>query len=407
MPDDPPDRPYPAFSDAEYDRRSVRLRELMDELGLEAVLVYGDSGTYHHEQANVHYLANYLGHGAAYVAFFADPAAEPTLFFEISNHREFAEEVSVLDDVRWGGVPMAGTVADRVREAGAGAGRIGIVGRSLRDDRLIPYGHYRTFDDELRGELIDCTAAFERLRYVKSDEELDWIRRGGELTDRAIEAAVEAVEPGVTEHEVKAALEHAYVKEGGMLFISFLSSSSMEDPAPGECVPWHEASSRTIREGDVVTTELSASYFGYPGQVHRPIAVGRPPTAVYRDLFDTAKDAYENVVDALRPGNTARDVLAAAEPIVESEYHIDDPYLHGLATTLQPPFIGTEDSNYWPGHDDPVTENWVFEPNQTMVVQPNVVTADGRFGLQLGAAVIVTETGPEVVQDYPVEFVEV
>lgn len=181
----------------------------------------------------------------------------------------------------------------------------------------------------------------------------------------------------------------------------------MEDPAPGECVPWHEASRRTVSNGDVITTELSASYNGYPGQIHRPIAVGQPPTETYRDLFAVARDAYENIVASLQPGNTAEDVLAAAAPIIESEYHIDDPYLHGLATTLQPPFIGTEDSNYWPAHDERVTAEWEFRPNQTMVVQPNVVTEDGRFGLQLGSAVIINEDGPEVLQQHPVEFLEV
>ena len=398
---------YPAFSEAEYERRYAQVREMMAEQDLDVLLVYGDSGTYHHDQANVHYLANYLGHGSAYVVFFADRSEDPTLFFEISNHREFANRVSVLDDVRWGGVPMAETVADRVREGNAADGRIGIVGRTMRDDKLIPHGHYRRFRSALEGELVDATPGFENLRYVKSDEEIEFHRRGAALTDRALEALVEAVEPGVTEYELKAALEAAYVREGGDLFISFLSSSSMTDPEPGECVPWYEASGREVRRGDVVTTELSASYNGYPGQIHRPIAVGASPTDTYRDLFEVARETYENVVDVLRPGNTPQDVLEAAAPIVESEYHIDDPYLHGLGTTLQPPFVGTEASNYWPGREDPVVAEWEFRANQTMVVQPNVVTADGRFGLQLGAAVVVHEDGPEVLQDVPVEFFEV
>ncbi|MGM0592135.1 MAG: M24 family metallopeptidase [Halobacteriota archaeon] len=407
MAPDTDDQPYPAFSDDEYARRYAQIRAMMEREDLDVLLVYGDSGTYHHDQANVHYLANYLGHGSAYVVFFADPAEDSTLFFEIANHREFARQISVLDDVRWGEVPMAETVVERVLEASADGGRIGLVGRSMRDNKLIPHGHYRALDAGLRAELVDATAAFEHLRYVKSDEELEFFERGAELTDRALEGLLDAVEPGVTEYELKAALESAYVSEGGMLFISFFSSSPMTDPTPGQCVPWFEASRRRLQRGDVITTELSASYHGYPGQVHRPIAVGTPPTDTYRDLFDVAKEAYENIVDALVPGNTAHDVLDAAAPIIESEYHIDDPYLHGLGTTLQPPFVGTDDSNYWPGTDDPIVAEWEFQPNQTVVVQPNVVTEDRRFGLQLGSAVIVRDDGPDVLQQTPVEFIEV
>ncbi|MGM0590017.1 MAG: M24 family metallopeptidase [Halobacteriota archaeon] len=395
---------YESFPPAEYDRRHERVRQLMDDHDLDALLVHGDSVRGHH---NVHYLSNYRGHGLSYLVWFADPAEEPTLFFGISNHLQYARDLSVVADVRWGEYPMTGNVVDRVESADGPDSRIGLVGVASRHDNLVPHGHYETFDARLRGELVDVTAAFERLRYVKSDEEIAWIRRGAELTDRGLEALVEAVEPGVTEHDLEAAFLSASARGGGDGYTTFISSSPMDNPDPGECLPWKEPAGRIVRSGDVVTTELSAAYGGYMGQIHRPIAVGTPPTDTYQDLFDVALETYENMVAALAPGNTARDVAEAVRPIEESEYKIYDVNLHGVGMTLQPPFIGTTGphSNYWPAHESPSTAGWTFEENQVIVVQPNVVTPDERYGLQLGTTVVVGSNGPEVIQDYPVEFI--
>jgi Xaa-Pro aminopeptidase len=405
MADETP-RNYPAFSTAEYERRWEATRGLLADHDLDCLLVYGDSGTYHHDHANVHYLANYLGHGSSYLVVFADPGVEPTLLIELANHHPFARESSVVDDIRWGGVPLSGGVLDRLAEVDGRLNRVGIAGVSPRHEKLIPHGHYERFDEALP-ELVDVTVPFQRLRRLKSDEEVGWLREGARLTDRAMEALEARAEPGVHEYELKAALESAYVEEGGQLFLTFLSSAPMEGADPGEPLPWQEASRRRLERGDVVTTELSASYMGYPGQIHRPLAVGSPPSDTYRDMFSVARETYENVVDVLRPGATARDVADAAAPIVESDYAIDDPHLHGFGTVLEPPFVGTEESNYWPGYDDPVVADWEFEAGHAVVVQPNVVTPDERHALQLGAAAVVTDDGVDVLQEYPVEFVQV
>lgn len=377
----------------------------MREHDLDVLLVHGSTMRGHH---HVHYLSNYRGHGSSYLVFFREPGEDPTLYFGISNHGQYAEDLSVVDDVRWGTYPMPREIVKRVRSGDTRDRRIGVVGISSRHDDLIPHGHYETFDDQLRGELVDVTEAFERLRYVKSSSEIEWIERDAELTDHGLRALVEAIEPGVREHELRAAFEGAVLSEGGEALTSFISSASMRDPAPGEGLPWREASRREIDAGDVVTTELSAAYGGYMGQVHRPIAVDSPPTDRYLDLFAVAEEAYENMVAALEPGNTASDIAEAVHPIEESEFELYDVNLHGIGTTLHPPFVGTGSSasKYWPAEDSPVTAGWTFEENQVIVVQPNVVTEDQRWGLQLGTTVVIRSDGPDVIQEYPVEFVQ-
>ena len=76
---------------------------------------------------------------------------------------------------------------------------------------------------------------------------------------------------------------------------------------PDRFVPWQRATERVLETGSVVITELTMSY-GLSTQIHRPFAVGREPSALYRKLFDVALECYENVKSICRPGVTSEEL---------------------------------------------------------------------------------------------------
>lgn len=395
---------YPRFSEAEFERRRSEVRDLGDDLDLDAVLVYGDSGF---RQSKIHYLTNYRPPFATYFVLFEDPDEDSTLFVGISNHVQYAREVSVIEDVRPVLPDTPSNVVERLREANVGGGRIGIASGDPRYNLSIPHDHYRMLDDELDADLVDVTAAYTRLISVASDEELERVERAATILDEAMERLEGAIEPGVTERKLAGVLREACTEAGGSLGATFVSSAPMEGAEPGEPLPWKQPSSRTVEHGDIVTTEISAGYRGYKSQIHRPYAVGRELTATYEDIYDVTRETYERTIDALRPGNTARDVYDAMEPLEESRYKHYDVMVHGYGGGYRHPFVGAEESNYWPGTEDPLTATWTFEPGMVVVIQPNVFTEDERAGIQFGTTVIVRDDGPEVLQSYSPEFLRV
>lgn len=399
---------YPRFSEEEYERRWQEIRSWMDSQNLDSLLIFGNGGLLGGNNTNIAYLSNYSGMFMTYMAFFADPDERPTLYCGLSNHLQYIAEVSVVDDIRLMIPDPPKQLATRIDEAGLSDGNTGIVALDPRYKYSIPHEHQVTFSSELSGELRDVTGSFvNEVHAIKSDEEIEWIREGARYCDLGMEALVEAAGPGVREYELDAALKHAYIKEGGEISFTFINSAPMEGAEPGEAITWKEPSSRKVQKGDIITTEFSASHHGYSGQIHRPIAVGQPPTAEYRDMWDIALETYERMLDALRPGNTSQDVADATAPIEESEYKIYDVMLHGFGNAYIHPFIGTPSSNYWPGGDDPLTENWEFKENMTVVIQPNLTNEDETRCFQLGTVVAITDSGPEALQQYPVEFIEV
>jgi Xaa-Pro dipeptidase len=168
----------------------------------------------------------------------------------------------------------------------------------------------------------------------------------------------------------------------------------MDDPTG--CLPAQNPSRRRLAPGDVVITELSASYWGYTGQVHRPVFVDAEPTPEWQRLFDVALEAYEAIVDVLRPDATEADVIRAAEPIREAGYAIYDDLVHGYGVDIAPPIVDRDQLGR-----PPADGGARFARNMTVVVQPNPITPDERMGLQLGALTVVRDEGAESLHEVP------
>ena len=385
------------FSPAEMERRFALARGLMREEELAALVVFGNSGVSRGNMANAFWLSNHLDLHHSYLVVPADDSLEAALYVGLANHVPNAREVSDVPVVEWGGYEPAARVAARLRELGVTGGRAGLVGVNAKFAMGMPYVHHARLRAELPElELVDVTGAFQRLRTVKSQEEIAWLRKAAELTDRGILALAEGARPGMTEVELVALAEGAYRPAGGMPRITFLRSMAMDDP--DGCVPAQNPSRRRIEAGDVIITEFSASYWGYTGQIQRPIFVRADPTAAWRELFDTALASYEAIRAVLRPGATEVQVIKAAEPIRAAGFDIYDDLVHGYGVDILPPVVDREQLR-----NPPADGGARFERDSAVVIQPNPVTADERMGLQLGELTIVREDGAESLHDVPLE----
>jgi Xaa-Pro aminopeptidase len=377
------------FSSAEMDRRYKLARGLVEEHGLDALVLFGNSGVNRHNQANVFWLSNHLDLHHCYLVLPRD--GEPALFVGLTNHVPNAREVSDVPVIEWGGYRPAEKVAERL----GGARRIGLVGINATFGMGMPYPHYVELRDRF-GELVDVTREFQRLRLVKSEEEVEWLRRAAELTDRAILAVAKQARPGLTELELVAIAEEAYRPQGGMPHITFLRSMAMDEPTG--CLPAQNPSRRRLGASDIVITEFSASYWGYSGQIHRPIFVGAEPTPEWQRLFDVALTVYQALAGAVRTGGNEADAIRAAEPILEAGYEIYDDLVHGYGVDILPPLIDRRQLGR-----PPADGGARFERNMAVVLQPNPVTPDQRMGLQLGALTVVRDDGAESLHQVPFE----
>jgi Xaa-Pro aminopeptidase len=379
------------------ERRFALARGLMREEELSALVLFGNSGVNRGNMANAFWLSNHLDLHHCYLVVPADESLEAALYTGLTNHVPNAREVSDVPLIEWGGYNPADRVVSRLRELGVTGGRAGLVGVNSKFSMGMPYAHHTQVRAELPElELVDVTGRFQRLRTVKSEEEIAWLRKAAELTDRAILALAEGAQPGMTDVELVALAEAAYRPAGGMPRITFLRSMAMDDP--NGCLPAQNPSRRKIETGDVIITEFSASYWGYTGQIQRPVFVAAEPTAEWQQLFDVALASYEAIRGILRPGTTEAEVIEAAEPIRAAGLEIYDDLVHGYGVDIMPPIVDRTQLRH-----PPENGGARFERDTAIVIQPNPVTPDERMGLQLGELTVVREDGAESLHGVPLE----
>jgi Xaa-Pro dipeptidase len=370
---------YPRYSAGELDRRRRLMAKAMAEAGIDHLVAYASF----FRGGPVYWLSDWLTTYEAVLVF--TPGRPDTLFVQFYNHLPQAREIMPDADIRWGGESTVHSVIEELQARGAQAKRVGAVG-------MLPMGYYKALAGKF-DEVADLNRATVRMRLVKSPEEIEWYRIAARLSDLPIEALRREIRPGLDERDLGAIVEAAYLPWRAATIIHFFGTTSMH--APDLCVPRQHTTTRKIAKGDVISTEITASFWEHWGQVLRTFTVGEPFTPLYQRLHDTADAAYDAILGVLRPGAHANDLMVGAEVIEQAGFSYFDDLVHGFGGGYFPPIVGSPTRR-----NDPLPDI-TFEPGMMVVVQPNVITPDQKAGVQTGDLVVVTETGVEVLQKSP------
>jgi Xaa-Pro dipeptidase len=367
------------FSDAEYARRRGLVVAAADAAGCDALLAYGAERT----GSAVQWLTGWpVTREAALLVDVRRGEAHDLMWVQFHNHVPQAATTARVP-VRWGGPSTGRTLADAL--SARGVRRLGVIGPVSH--RL--YGHLA---DGGR-EVVDLDAAYVRARLVKSDEELERLAAGAALTDLAALALRDGLAEGRSDDELLDLIERAYVPRGGTTHLHYLAITSMAEPDHANPCQW--PTGRRLRAGDVVLCELSAAVDGYAGQVLRTMTMEPELTPRYADLHAVADAAFDAVCDALRPGATPADLVAAAGVIEKAGYTVIDDVVHGFGGGYLPPVLGSASRPAGPLPDLTITAG------MTLVVQPNVVIPGTSVGVQTGELVVVTDDGARSLHRVP------
>lgn len=381
-------RKYSRFSNNELAQRNQKLRKLLEEESASVAVILGSSGNI----SNLHYWTNYLPRSPSY--FITDQDMQRNkLLVGTYNHIPTAKEMSVIEEIEWATLSPAEIVVETTKGilGGSSNKRVALIGKGF------PYEVVSLLESKLGVEVVNLTNKASQIRAIKSEEEIRLLVKGAQMTDAAMSALATYLKAGMTEYEMADIVEHAYLSRGGTTRIHYMGSTSMSKPEI--FVPSQLQTGRRLKKGDIIITELSAEIGGYAGQIHRPITIGEKPTENYARLYEVALSAYENVLSQLRDGATSEDLIRAAdEKIVARGYTVCDSLVHGFGTELAFPELGTSNSVYANPH-------YEYKENMAVVIQPNPITLDHKYGLQLGNLCLVGKTRSRSLQKFPLEFV--
>jgi Xaa-Pro aminopeptidase len=232
--------------------------------------------------------------------------------------------------------------------------------------------------------------------HVKSPEEIECVRKAGQLMDQAVHAMIAAARPGVTEYQLAAAATHAVLDGGGQMDFNIIGSTPMDAPGMVFGNPW--PSSRRLEKGDIIINELACGYNGYSVQIGTPICIGEPPSWI-REFFDeVVLPGFDLMAEQLVGGNTWDDVMKASVFFRDKGYDSRPLFLHCIDFVSHPPHV------MW---DHVVAEDneLDLEAGTVAMLEPTIITPDGLLGIFFGRTYVLTNGGKEQVTKFPHELI--
>jgi Xaa-Pro dipeptidase len=225
-----------------------------------------------------------------------------------------------------------------------------------------------------------ATADVEEIRRVKTQEEIEWIKRAAELADRGYEHFVRAARPGMTEYELVAEVEGFLKTHGAEDNFMLVASGGTE--VTGMKPP----TARKLQVGDSVITELTPQFNGYYAQICRTLVLG-PPSEKQLQSYAIFAEAQQAAQDLLRPGVDIADVARVQNDVFRK--HGFGEYTGSQYTRVRGHNLGL-----YPDEFPHVLENVRYTVKKDMVIicHPNTYLPLSGY-MVFGDTLLVTETG--------------
>jgi Xaa-Pro aminopeptidase len=237
-------------------------------------------------------------------------------------------------------------------------GTIGYVGTYQMSFALLDYMK-RTFP---QASFVDASEMVDRIKVVKSSEEMELVKRCAAMQDGAMRAAFAAAKPGMRDIEVAAVAQHYSVSHGSENGIYLCASMPLGSPSPFG--PRH-VQNRVIQEGDQIALLVEDSGpGGMYTELGRSCVVGKVPQAM-KDELQFVIAARKFTLDLLKPGTPCKDIWDAYNDFMRKNGRPEEArlYCHGQGYDLvERPLIRND-------------EPWAIAKDMNIVVHPTYLHA--------------------------------
>ena len=313
-------KPAPAPASIPFD--ADRLDRLMDEAGIDVLCASS--------KHNVQYLLG--GHRAF---FFESMDAMglsrylPVLVYPKGNKQKAGyfghrmESYQKENEPFWvgeaqtdssGSVDTITKAIDHMRRAGMKTARIGAelsflpvdAGNALR----------KAFPDSA---IVDAVFVLERLRAVKSAQELRQLRIASEGVIDSMLAVIAKHGPGASKRELTEALRREETSRGLTFDYCLITAGTSLNRAPSE---------QKWEKGDILSLDSGGNYHGYIGDLCR-MAIQGHPDGELNDLLGEIEAIQRAAMKPIKAGAPGSVIYAAAEPLVQKSKHHN--HMHFLA----------------------------------------------------------------------------
>lgn len=287
-------------------------------------------------------------------------------------------------------VGMIHSIAHYFEDFGISQGVVGLEYTFLTQSMMGMLTHPHAKPEEVK--VADCTHILSELRTVKDSAELEAICLAAQVADSGMAAAIEAVEPEMTESQVAAEAEYAMRQAGADEFYrTYVASGPRTNIAHG--LP----TQRRLQPNDLVMIDIHPVVSGYSADMCRTVCAGQP-SAEQQAAYDLFLKAQQATIAKARAGVGMIELEQTIHGILGDGghgEHIFGPPIHGLG-------IEFEEAPLPPGHaffhgekePPPLATN-------TVITVGNCGLYTGPWGVRVEDTLVVGADGPDVLTTYP------
>jgi Xaa-Pro dipeptidase len=367
------------FTHEEFAERRRRALAAIAARGLDALLLF--------KQESMHWLTGYDTFGYCFFQCLVLRADGDLVLLTRAPDLRQAQHTSIIEDIRiWvdrEGSDPAAELRDLLAEKGLAGKRLGVE----YETHGLTAASGRRLEAALDGfaETVDASDLIARLRLVKSEAELAYVRRAAELAEAALDAAIAETRAGADEGAILAAM-HAAIFQGGGDYPGnpFIIGSGRD-----ALLCRYKSGRRRLDARDQLTLEFAGVYRQYHACLMRTLLVGEP-SARQRALHAACREALLACEARLTPGAPMGGVFDAHAEVFDRHglgAHRLNACGYSLGTTYAPSWMD------WPMffHGNPV------EVGPGMVFFLHMILFDDEAGLAmtLGRTSVITARGPE------------
>lgn len=244
------------------------------------------------------------------------------------------------------------------------------------------YKEFTELYDMIGTEITPVVGMVEKLREIKSEEEIKFIKKACDINDRVFLRLVKDIKIGVTEKELSALSKYYVSLEGGdeynvdNIFL-FGKRSSLISASPSD---------NKIENGNFVLMNYGAGYNGYISDFTRTIVIGQA-TEKQKNIYRIVQKAQEKAIDTIRAGILASEPFKASSKVFSDENCLEYHYEgmgHGIGLHM---------------HETPFIErnsNKILEKNNVITVEPGIYIPEWG-GVRIEDMIVVKEDCSQVL----------
>ncbi|HBC82557.1 MAG TPA: Xaa-Pro aminopeptidase, partial [Escherichia sp.] len=256
--------------------------------------------------------------------------------------------------------------------------------------------------------ITDWRPIVHEMRLFKSPEEIDVLRRAGEISALAHTRAMQTCRPGMFEYQLEGEILHEFNRHGAR----FASYNTIVGGGENGCILHYTENESELRDGDLVLIDAGCEYRGYAGDITRTFPINGKFTPAQREIYDIVLASLDAALTLFRPGTSIQDVTSDVVRIMitglvklgilkgDVEQLMADNahrafFMHGLSHWLG---LDVHDVGVY-GPDRSRT----LEPGMVLTVEPGLYIAPDAdvppqyrgIGIRIEDDILITEHGNE------------